>query len=1081
MTSLKRSVLALPTCKASEDILKTGLMSASTARVLGLNKPRKYKSLEDAAVTQARVFEVGTRTRRDNAPVSEAIARRDLYRLWTRMVKELGPDGAAIEFFRRTIGIVPCSYPCEAVIDFPTIGNLSIECLFQNNFSADASVQRIQREVLRIANILGIRPASMKGVLRSNCKPSDRKIPATEKTVEERRAQKQTAPTMATLSEGQQVISKICTDVMMQTFTKGALMWHTVGAGKTCAAVAAASVLIAQGWRVMWFSTATGKYAPLFDAFFTRICHFFPGFNEVPGTRQGKQSMIKKYINIWSFSQLSGAFDGKNKYAKDWLSKAKSLYNYTGNDPLYKTLLIFDEPHKIPQIKNANERMSWPVVTRAVRASYTKSGENSCRLLFLDATPMLDNPGDLAVMLNALHPEDKMPNTWRGLVDGDYVNSNGVFTAKGHAALTSLGKGVISYLNLSNDLSRFAYVKKFTFNPVALSKVQRAKMYNGGDACQAKADRERRRECVEKASLSVNMPKVGSKAEMDKRAKDSFPLLDVLVDNIEKQDKEDMREHGRKFKQVIFTNVKDAGAAKEIIKVLKHRGFTEVNPLQNKRSSSDKGVIMLSGSGLSENMQVPGVGAVEKKDVIINTFNNHERNVNGEIARFMLVDGRFREGINLFDVRHFHMLQPLSTLEERQALGRVLRRCGSTFLPDNDEIWQVRAHLYDSHDMARDKSVYEIMDVVRDEDKLTAMDDAERICASIAFDKLVFAQYNAPLPDTDYETNNAIHTDHISACAKYPDDDGKCPARYISGPSETDPTKKCCYTMASKLGKELAKAQKEAQSNQESGGRPKGDQDAQRRPVVGDEDDTVDEDEDEDTGPKRPIVEDYDDEDGIENVREQLEGMEMDNDDDEDTVIVQTRPTVEELDDGEEELMEEGDEEEEDDVFVAPPVATQKRRAKTSCKPPMLPVKLDGTCKPGYKKHEQEDGSECCINACGRKTKPDARNKCPSHMEEFMTADNVKCCQAVKKKSAQGRKTGSKGTTAAAQVIDSCPEGSISRKECPKTKKKVVGVRSNGNKCCADACPGMAKPRGDTCAKKYKSIRVHGQVCCQEK
>lgn len=1068
MSSLKRSVLALPTCKASEDILKTGQMDSRTAKVLGLTKPRKYTSLEDAAVTQARVFEVGTRKKRANAPVLEAIARRDLFRLWTQMKKELDPDVAAREFFRRTIGIVPCGYPCEPIIDFPAAGNLSIECLFQNNFRPDASVQQIQREVLRIANILGIRPASMKGALKSNCKPSDRKVPATEKTAEERRAQKQVTPAMATLSEGQQVISKICTDVMMQTFTKGALMWHTVGAGKTCAAVAAASVLIAQGWRVKWFSTATGKYAPLFDAFFTRICHYFPEFKEVPGTRQGKESMIRKYITIWSFSQLSNAFDGKNDYAKSWLAEARRLYNYTGNDPLYKTLLILDEPHKIPQIKNANERMSWPVVTRAVRASYRKSGDDSCRMLFLDATPMLDNPGDLTVMLNALHPQDIMPTTWKGLVDGDYVNDNGVFTPKGRDALVKLGKGVISYLNLSNDLSRFAYVKKFTFNPVALSKAQRDKMYKGEASCKSKADRGRRRECVEKASLTVNMPKVATKAEMDKRAKESFPLLEVLVDNIEKQDKRDMREHGRKFKHVIFTNVKDAGAAKEIIKVLKYRGFTEVNPLQNKKSSSDKGVIMLSGSGLTENMKVPGVGLVEKKDVIINTFNNHKRNVNGEIARFMLVDGRFREGINLFDVRHFHMLQPLSTLEERQALGRVLRRCGSTFLPDTDEIWQVRAHLYDSHDMMRDKSVYEILDVVRDEDKLTAMDDAERICANIAFDKLVFAQYNAPLPDIGYDINNDIYTEHLVACKKFPDDEGKCPAKYILGPSETDPTKKCCYSKTSKVGKELGKAQEDAPAPTDESGRL----------IVTDFVVQGEDDGEEDTETGRPVIEDFDEEFGDqigdmeldeddEFMEDMLDELEMDDEEGE-SVPVQTRISVEELD----------EDEEEDDYFAAPPAATEKRRAKSSCKPPMLPVKLDGTCKPGYKLHEQEDGSKCCINACGRKTKPDANNECPSQMEEFITADNVKCCQAVKKKKSTTQKKSAGSTT---KGLEKCPEGSLSRKECPKNKKKVVGVKSNGNKCCADACPDMVKPRGDTCGKKYKSIRVNGQLCCQEK
>lgn len=1060
---IPKKLAALPTCTPAVSIVKRGMMTPTIARALGVTGERRYKSLEDRAVKFAQLYRYNSDRKgwaQRTSTASEAVARRALREYWDDLTAMHDTKKAADRFFNQVIGIVPCAYPCQAEVRFPPGGGLDIECTYANNLRKDSSVKQIQQEVLRIAGMLDILPPRLQGKPRSACKASDRKVPATEMTKEEQRAAKAATESGSNdfqLSPAQLVVSKIGTDMLMDTVTKGMLMWHTVGAGKTCAAVAAASVLLNRndGWRVKWFSSAALKYQPLYDAFFTRICHVFP-IKVVPSSNEQKNALIKQYIEVLSFSMLANAFTGANQNKARWVREARARNpGYTGSDPLYKTLLIFDEPHKIPQLKGG-EAMSWPVVTKALRKSYAESGDDSARLILLDATPMLTQPGELAVMLNALHPEDVMPTKWEDIVNGGLVSSNGQFTPKGRDAMVKLGRGVISYLNFNNDRSLFAYGKRYSLNPVALSKKQRDKMYK---EC-AKKGKDLKRGCVERAVVAVEIPK--DAAGMRAKGGHSFPLLNDLVENIEELDKKDMQEHGKKFKHVIFTNIRNVVHARQIMKVLKFHGFKEVDPLKSRKAAgTDKGVIMLSGEGLADKTTVNGV-KVEKKDAIINTFNNHKTNAHGEVARFMLIDGRFREGINVFDTRHFHLLQPLSPYEERQAIGRVLRRCGSTFLPDSDDVWQVRVHLYDAVDPDRNQSIYDILDVGGDDDRLNAMEDAERIASNIAFDRLVFTEYNKPPAEEGYVYELDVKADHLcdtpptdgacpkgkslyknqygvecceQACKTAANAAGKCPKNYVKGASAVDPAKDCCYSRGSKEGKAIVAARKAG---------------------------TVQ------VPPDAPPV--------------NLEGLDLEEE------------GLPESDVTEIEIPMEVDEDDDDDEAPRPKItaATPARRQKgAACKPPLESRRQDGECRPGYKKIRTDAGKKCCKNACRNYAKPDEDGECPAGKEAFNIGGGIQCCRAVKKGArakatkatkATRAKAGTTRATSAARVA-SCPEGSISRATCPPNRRKVVGVRANGNKCCADACPPDAKKpgRGGSCAAKYKTVRVHGQTCCMEK
>ena len=56
---------------------------------------------------------------------------------------------------------------------------------------------------------------------------------------------------------------------------------------------------------------------------------------------------------------------------------------------------------------------------------------------------------------------------------------------------------------------------------------------------------------------------------------------------------------------------------------------------------------------------------------------------------FIILDSGFKEGIDVFDVKYMHILEPLITKSERtQVIGRGTRYCGQVGLPFNpNEGW----------------------------------------------------------------------------------------------------------------------------------------------------------------------------------------------------------------------------------------------------------------------------------------------------------------------------------------------------------------------------------------------------------
>lgn len=238
---------------------------------------------------------------------------------------------------------------------------------------------------------------------------------------------------------------------------RGMLLWHSVGTGKTCTAIALASTQFeAAGYTIMWVTRHTLK-ADIWKNIFDQVCHSTIA-NEVrrgeltpAGAEARKRALYANWIPPVSYRQFSNIVQGKNPIYK-------MLQQRNGKaDPLRKTLIIIDEAHKLysSDFKGA-EKPDVPAFMAALQNSYSTSGDDSARVLLMTATPYNESPMELMMLLNLCRPKATWLPTEMPAFIAKYMDAAGRFTKTGLKAYMDDIAGQISYLNREADPSQFA-------------------------------------------------------------------------------------------------------------------------------------------------------------------------------------------------------------------------------------------------------------------------------------------------------------------------------------------------------------------------------------------------------------------------------------------------------------------------------------------------------------------------------------------------------------------------------------------------------------------------------------------------
>lgn len=189
------------------------------------------------------------------------------------------------------------------------------------------------------------------------------------------------------------------------------------------------------------------------------------------------------------------------------------------------------------------------------------------------------------------------------------------------------------------------------------------------------------------------------------------PKAAALLAKIRELDDNDMMTHGRKHKHFIFSDLRQEGA-KFLVGALQSDNY-KLALDKNLKIRSKESLMRNSGNNVAYLLSSSVYGkefTVAQKKAVLDMFNSRPDNIYGDLARIIVLDSGFKEGIDLFDVKYVHIFEPPTTRANlRQTIGRATRFCGQAGLPfDPSEGWRLSVYLYDVAFGDEVKDVYKI-------------------------------------------------------------------------------------------------------------------------------------------------------------------------------------------------------------------------------------------------------------------------------------------------------------------------------------------------------------------------------------
>jgi hypothetical protein len=241
---------------------------------------------------------------------------------------------------------------------------------------------------------------------------------------------------------------------------KGMLLWHSVGTGKTCSAIATAtSSFEKQGYTILWVTRTTLKN-DIWKNMFDQVCHEIIKLkieNEgivIPSNNSDRMKLLSKSWRVrpMSYKQFSNLVSKKNQIYE-------TMVKINGKeDPLRKTLLIIDEAHKLYGGGDLSTIETPDMVSlhASLMNSYIVSGSESVKLLLMTATPIQTDPMELIKLINLFKmPNKQMPDNFE-VFSEQYLDENGYFKTAGLHKFRDEIAGHISYLNREKDARQFS-------------------------------------------------------------------------------------------------------------------------------------------------------------------------------------------------------------------------------------------------------------------------------------------------------------------------------------------------------------------------------------------------------------------------------------------------------------------------------------------------------------------------------------------------------------------------------------------------------------------------------------------------
>lgn len=319
---------------------------------------------------------------------------------------------------------------------------------------------------------------------------------------------------------------------------KGILLFHSVGTGKTCSAIATAtSSFEPEGYTILWVTRNTLK-SDVYKNMFDDVCHIVlaekmkkQGLKIPDDPSKRKRLLSKNWIEPISYKTFSNLLTpgAHNEYMD------KLIQRNGKSDILRKTLIIIDEAHKLygGDLK-ASERPNMKIMEQLLQKSYKVSGKNSARLLIMTATPFTNSPMELFQLINLCKEEqrEKIPTDIHDF-KMNYMSSDNILTNNGIKKLADQLTGYISYLNREQDPTQFAQPIMIEV-PAIMSHIDdpelRKQLFLQSDKENKKAKKERNKQAAtDKKEDTLHIK------ELNKRLRETQKNIKSLIK--EKQNK----------------------------------------------------------------------------------------------------------------------------------------------------------------------------------------------------------------------------------------------------------------------------------------------------------------------------------------------------------------------------------------------------------------------------------------------------------------------------------------------------------------------------------------------------------------
>lgn len=508
-------------------------------------------------------------------------------------------------------------------------------------------------------------------------------------------------------------------DYFKSKFLKnGLLVYHKIGAGKTCTAISVAeslkkkknimvllpASLIGNFRDELRSPCASNEYINCNDR--DALKELSPRSKEYKKIIEKSNNLIDKYYKIYSYHKFVELVDN---------NKIK----------LKNTLLIVDEVQNMV----SDNGIFYKYLKKVIDKSDSKT-----KILLLSATPMFDKPSEIALTLNLLKPKKPLP------VDKDFNN----------LYLKKIKENNKNKLVMKNE-------KDFKANISDMISFYRGAPPNAFPKMKFKTVRCNMEDFQYKSyltSLSFDNDYLkGSFMNVDiLDLPKNFLLAPRLISNISfpnkgigsdgfnslkgsSLSKSNIKKYSKKFYKIInnikksqgpvfvYSNFRDIGGLKSFVKFLEYNGFDNYK---------------VKGEGGNRFALWTGDESSTYREEIKSVFNSYD-NSNGSKIKIILGSPSIKEGVSLLRVDQVHIMEPYWNMSRmKQIIGRSIRYCSHKDVENNRK--HVNVFLYIATRTGEKTTDEYIWSMAKKKQKL--IDEFERAMKEKAIDCKLFYNRN---------------------------------------------------------------------------------------------------------------------------------------------------------------------------------------------------------------------------------------------------------------------------------------------------------------------------------------------------